>query len=261
MKRLAAPLLLALFVLPACASDNTSTAGSSGDASSGGSDGTGGSGGSGGTGGSGGSMMACTQDCSTIQVPSCFQAVCNTQTGTCDVGPAMDGTACDDGQFCTDNDTCQAGTCVAGGPRDCSGGDPDPCRPATCDEATDTCGTTTINNGMACTSPNPCLSNTTCFNGQCIGQTKDCSGTPLDSPECQAAICNPDSGQCEVKSIAEGTSCTYGDICEENKKCEAGQCLGDAISNCTTCNETEPNNTPMTASTGNACLAWSGAIT
>ena len=68
----------------------------------------------------------------------CMQTICD--AGGCHPAPRPDGSGCDDGAYCTVDDVCQAGTCVAGTPRSCSGSI-DACTTATCDEANDTCVT------------------------------------------------------------------------------------------------------------------------
>jgi len=55
-----------------------------------------------------------------------------------------DGTTCDDGQFCTGNDTCQAGICVGGGTLNCSDGIA--CTIDSCDEDLNIC----VNTWPAC---------------------------------------------------------------------------------------------------------------
>jgi hypothetical protein len=50
--------------------------------------------------------------------------VCDTGTGTCSNPNATDGTACDDGNSGTSNDSCQGGVCTGGGPACTSTNDP-----------------------------------------------------------------------------------------------------------------------------------------
>ncbi|MCA9617607.1 MAG: hypothetical protein KC731_01210 [Myxococcales bacterium] len=58
-----------------------------------------------GMGGAGGGMLVdCTVDCSKITAPSCMMAVCNMQTGICDIVAAPDGSPCNNG-------TCLGGSC------------------------------------------------------------------------------------------------------------------------------------------------------
>jgi len=64
--------------------------------------------------------------------------ICNPLTGTCTDPPKADGVACDDGDLCTQADTCQAGVCVGADPVVCA--PQDPCHLAgVCDPATGVC--------------------------------------------------------------------------------------------------------------------------
>jgi len=235
----------ALVCLAACATavrpEGTGAGGS--DASGGG--GSGGTGGLGGstasssvsttasaTTGAGGAESPCAQDCSTIALPPCFAATCNEQTGNCDVLPAADGAACDDGAYCTEDDVCEAGQCKPGLPRNCAGST-DPCVVSVCDEALDTCSASPAPNGSLCTSSDPCLSNTQCFNGQCLGAPKDCSGTPVPD-QCHVAVCDPmQGGACVPVPGNDGLACTgSGDPCMVSKVCMAGSCGGGTPKNC-----------------------------
>ncbi|NUP12797.1 MAG: hypothetical protein HOW73_42710 [Polyangiaceae bacterium] len=261
-----------LSLLAACAGEETNsgaggqggeptTGGNGGDDAGGG--GEGGTGGieQGGDGGTGGMLEGCAQDCASIDTPECYVGVCNEETHACDIVPAEDGAACEDGEYCTVEDTCMAGTCESGGPRDCAGDGSDECHTTGCDEDEDACVDTPVVNGTPCTSTDPCLSNTGCFNGQCQGAPMDCSATPLDSPECQAAQCDPATGTCVVLPINDGVPCTYGDICQSDKTCDQGVCTGTPIPDCTSCTESEPNNSYTAADTGVGCAAWAGGIT
>src|SRR5689334_488908 len=99
-------------------------AGCAGNTTTGGG-GTGGStsppttGGAGGTGGEGtGGMLppgTCTklEDCPPVMNDPCNTAGC--LNGVCSKLPANEGAACEDGLFCTANDTCKNGVCTAGG--------------------------------------------------------------------------------------------------------------------------------------------------
>jgi len=91
-----------------CASGETVELG--GGTPDGGSGGEAGGGVTGG-GGEGGTTGPCAVDCEAIQTPQCQVGQCNTQTGQCEVVADEDGTACDDGQFCTVDDACAAGQC------------------------------------------------------------------------------------------------------------------------------------------------------
>jgi len=71
--------------------------------------------------------------------------VCEPATGTCTNPAKVNGTPCEDGLKCTDNDMCHEGACLAGGPH-CV---PDNCHSfSLCDESTGTC--TQPDNGALC---------------------------------------------------------------------------------------------------------------
>ena len=52
---------------------------------------------------------------------ACQVSQCDDSIDACVNVPTVDGTVCDDGNLCTVNDSCQAGTCASGSLRDCSG--------------------------------------------------------------------------------------------------------------------------------------------
>ncbi|MEM1030577.1 MAG: DUF1554 domain-containing protein [Myxococcota bacterium] len=212
--------------------DPTSTSPSS-SASTGGGDGSGGAG----EGGAGaGTTNPCGQDCSAIATPDCFVSVCNTgqaagPIGSCVVVPDEDGASCDDGLFCTTNDTCQAGVCTGGPPNDC-GMMAAECEEITCDETARSCGSASLANGTSCTSPNLCEIGGTCQNGLCIGVPNDCFFSPVPN-ECFNAVCNPQSGMCEPVAGNDGDACIdINDLCSEGNTCSAGVCSGGSPKDC-----------------------------
>src|SRR5439155_1451411 len=73
--------------------------------------------------------------------------VCDPATGICPDPDKADGSACDDGLFCSVTDTCSAGVC-GGAARDCSAF-ADQCNDGTCDEAAGRCEATPKANGTA----------------------------------------------------------------------------------------------------------------
>ena len=237
MKRLFfAPLLASLFALGACAtqietdgtggstvsSTATSTTTASTTATSSSSSGEGGSGGS----------SACGQDCSKVQAPDCYVSVCNEDTGVCEIEMAEDDSPCEDGLYCTIEDTCQGGLCESGPDRICEGS-PDECLLLVCDEDRDACVGGPVPNGSPCTSPVLCEANAICQNGVCQGAPLDCSGTVVD--DCLYPICNPQNGLCEgvADPSQDGTVCTVGgDPCMVAKTCDAGSCQGGVPKDC-----------------------------
>ncbi len=174
----------------------------------------------------------CGIDCSTIQTDDCRVAICNEVTMQCEVASADDGTACDDGLFCTIDDSCSAGVCTGGPQNDC-GVDPGACDDVVCDEDAQSCSLTPKQNGATCANnTDKCLVNTTCQNGLCTGQTKDCFFAPVPNA-CHVAACNPQTGLCEPLPGNDGQPCTdTNDLCTINKTCTAGACLGGQAKSC-----------------------------
>lgn len=133
-------------------------------------------------------------DCSFLN-GLCSVGVCDPAIG-CKSAPQNDGFPCDDGQFCTINDSCQAGLCKGGGPMECA--PPGGCFIGTCDEIFDTCTSVPGNNGTSCDDGSPCTQGTTCNNGLCAG------GTPTN----------------------DGAACDDGSSCTVDTTCSAGMCSG-----------------------------------
>jgi hypothetical protein len=221
-----------------CASGDVT--GSGGDDTSSGQGGTTSSGGGvggttssgGGVGGAGGSSP-CAVDCTQIQAPICQTAQCNEQTGQCEVVANENGTTCDDGLFCTANDTCQAGVCEAGPTNDC-GIAAVACETITCEETSQTCTSVAGLNNDPCVDPNDlCLENGACQNGTCVGTPMDCFMQPVPD-DCHVSECNPQNGQCEPVVGNEGGACADpNDLCTVNKTCTAGVCQGGSAMDCT----------------------------
>src|SRR5688572_27666903 len=53
--------------------------------------------------------MGCAQNCADVEVPECYVSVCNQATGMCEIEQAEDDSPCEDGEYCTIEDTCQDG--------------------------------------------------------------------------------------------------------------------------------------------------------
>jgi hypothetical protein len=190
--------------------------------------------------GQGGSTGPCAADCSAITTPDCNVAVCNADTGQCEVVADEDGASCDDGQFCTINDSCQNGECV-GGPQNTCGMMPAACDLITCDEASQSCTSTPAGNGDPCTPTDLCQVDATCQNGLCVGTTNDCFFAPVPN-SCHVAVCNPATGMCEAEPGNEGEGCVDpNELCTDGKTCSNGMCVGGGPKDCSAlsvgCNE------------------------
>jgi len=129
-----------------------------------------------------------------------------------------DGTPCDDGAFCTVNDTCATGTC-GGGPRDCSA-TADQCHDPICVEAGKTCAAVVKQNGSVCDDHNACTTADACLAGVCTGGPPP---TCDDQNQCTDDTCDPVLGCQHAPNIA---SCDDGDICTTADACGGGTCHG-----------------------------------
>ncbi len=195
--------------------------------------------GSTGTGTGGSDLGPCGVDCSQFQTPQCTVAVCNTgqvlgQLNTCVVVPAPQGTTCDDALFCTANDTCDAKGACTGGTQNTCGKKPDPCSAVICYEESKSCDVTPVNDGTACTPTDLCRVNGVCHVGECVGEVKDCTFSPLN--ECNKVACEPATGKCvgAPDPDKQDAPCVLtGDLCASNKTCNAGQCGGGVPKDCT----------------------------
>jgi hypothetical protein len=191
-----------------------------------------------GSGGAGGDDLGpCGVDCSKFETAPCKIAVCNTgqeigELNKCVVVPAPKGTPCDDGQFCTIEESCDDGVCGGGSPNIC-GIASSPCLSVVCYEDSKTCDVTPVNDGASCNPTDLCQSNGVCHIGECEGEPKDCSFSPLS--ECNTVACDPATGKCTGIPAAEkdDAPCVLtGDLCSSNKTCKEGQCQGGNPKDC-----------------------------
>jgi hypothetical protein len=115
----------------------------------------------------------------------CHQiGTCNPSNGICSNPPKPNGAACNDGNACTQTDTCQAVACVGGNPTVCTAFDA--CHvPGICDGATGVCSNPPAPDGTACDDRNACTQSDTCQAGACSGtnpQTCKWSKIPVPFP-------------------------------------------------------------------------------
>jgi hypothetical protein len=179
-----------------------------------------------------GSCLGQPKDCAGVSTSSCTIGVCDEETGECLVVPiedpacvcfgAEDGTVCDDGQPCTEDDACQGGLCLSA-PVDCAAFD-DPCNQGACDASTGLCTKSPLAAGEPCDDGLACTSDDVCDDGVCAGAMLDCSG--LDS-SCQVGFCSEASGECEQQVVSDGTPCDDGNVCTGHDDCDAGVCAGE----------------------------------
>jgi hypothetical protein len=98
----------------------------------------------------------------------CDDGTCDLDTFTCVSAPINEGGPCSDDNLCTVNETCQAGVCGGGGPKDCATLDT-LCGTGTCDPDSGECvtGPDVNKDGLDCDDANACTAATTCKDGVC----------------------------------------------------------------------------------------------
>lgn len=151
-------------------------------------------------------------DCSAAS-DGCNLGVCVEGKG-CIGDPVDDGTACDDGLFCTQDDACDRGICQ-GAPTSCAAFDGE-CAVGSCDEAADSCVGEPLGDGLVCDDGLACTVRETCQGTTCAGVPFDCAA--LDDT-CTVGRCDEALASCVADAIGpfpglEGPlgdpSCTNG---------------------------------------------------
>jgi hypothetical protein len=140
---------------------------------------------------------------------------------------AANGTACDDGNACTQTDTCQNGACVGSNPVVCP---TLACNANTCNPGTGTCSATPVAAGTTCSDGNACTANDQCNAvGVCTsGPAVVCPG--ID--QCHSAACIPATG-CAAPVVTVGVACNDANACTTGETCQAsGTCGGGAPTVC-----------------------------
>ncbi len=161
-------------------------------------------------------------------VDSCDGVTCTLQSQCHDVGTCLsgvcsnpikiNGTICDDSNFCTQTDTCQSGQCIGSNPVTCSTTD---CIVSTCNTGTGTCDVVNESDGKAC-GTNKC--NNTCSLGSCI---------PSPPVVCNAqsqchtvGTCDQLTGICTNPNQVDDTDCDDSSQCTQLDTCQSGKCIG-----------------------------------
>src|SRR5262249_40602744 len=133
---------------------------------------------------------------------------CDVNTGVCSDPAKPDGAPCDDGNACTQADTCQMGVCTSGKPVGCMA--QDFCHlPGQCNLETGACDSPAKPDGDECDDGDACTLHDTCQAGVCI------PGAPND---CSPYRCNKASGQC-ITSCASIDDCSTGFACDPSHQC------------------------------------------
>ncbi len=228
----------------------------------------------------------------------CTQDVCGGPDGC--TNEALDGTECGDGDPCTVADHCVEGSCqgtlavcddsnpctddscgIDGGclfvdnVADCDDDNPctvaDQCQAGQCTGVAVACDCQVDADCAPLEDGNLCNGTLFCDTDQLPYQCAVAPGTEVvcpdpDGPEaaCQAASCDPLSGDCSLVPANDGFACSDGDLCTIGDVCQEGACLPGTPVNCTDGNlctddscdaQTGCQNVPNTlpCQDGNAC--------
>jgi hypothetical protein len=165
------------------------------------------------------------QDCSALSA-ECVEGICDEDANSCEARPMQDNEACDDGEYCTVDETCISGACQGGQPRDCSAG----CVDGSCNENQDRCTGTNLPAGTACDDGRYCTENDACDGqGACLGDALDCSG--LDD-DCNQGVCDDQAEACVATPANQGGRCDDGAYCTDGDACDAGVCTAGPPRDC-----------------------------
>jgi hypothetical protein len=156
----------------------------------------------------------CTTEANCNDGNPCTTDGCDAGTQKCThVGHAG---PCEDGSFCTLNDSCQAGVCVPGLTMQCD--DSNACTDDSCDKIN---GCVHLASVATCTDGNVCTVGDACSAGKCVaGGPVDCD----DSNLCTDDTCDFIGGCVSMANAAtcdDGDACTVGDTCS-NSTCGKG---------------------------------------
>ena len=163
-----------------------------------------------------------------------------------------EGGACDDGLYCSVDDVCQAGDCVAGEARNCAHLE-GICADAGCDEGLDACVPLPLPDGTSCSDDDNACTEDVCGGGECRhGAVTDgvpcddgawcsvndycldglcASGPPRDCSDyadlCSAGLCLEDEDLCEAAPLSQGTPCGGPTTCVAGVVYSPSACDGE----------------------------------
>lgn len=148
---------------------------------------------------------------------------------TCTCTPtSLIGEPCDDGNGCTEEDTCgESGSCVGAINVICDDGEG--CTTDACDPATG-CVFEEVSDGSACNDGDTCTLVDSCQNGACVGSEVPC---PEDDNPCTVpGGCDDITGDCLFLDVPDGTLCEDGNLCTDEDQCVAGLCVSEVETEC-----------------------------
>jgi len=162
------------------------------------------------------------RDCSELN-DQCNTSVCNEESKSCEARPLDDGAGCDDGLFCTVEDTCSGGRC-GGLARNCSDSQ-DQCNIGVCNEISGACYGQPLPDGASCDDGLFCTVDDLCKGGRCGGLPRDCSAS---GDQCNIGVCNEDGKACDARAANDGAACDDELFCTSEDTCIEGACRGSA---------------------------------
>ena len=144
---------------------------------------------------------------------------------------ALTGAPCSDDNPCTVGDSCDGGSCKAGGPKACAA--PGSCYVASCEPIAGKCVFDLASAGLPCDDANACTAKDACDQGKCKGTVKDCD----DANACTDDGCDAKTG---CTSAANTSPCSDGNPCTVLDKCSGGLCAGKPIDAKLDCDDGNP---------------------
>ncbi len=144
-------------------------------------------------------LVPCDTDAQCDDGNVCTTDVCHLEGRVC-YYTFNNGYLCDDGEFCNGIEICEMGSCAAGAAVVCT--DPNPCVEGHCDEVTEACAWSRIDDHTTCDNGYFCDGTDECIEGTC---------TPLydvtcnDSSPCTQDSCDWDANACAHVPVAVGT--------------------------------------------------------
>ena len=157
----------------------------------------------------------------------CTTQTCDPKTGACVAGKALDDSACSDGDPCSVDDVCKAGSCTAG---------------------KSVCGCKTTADCTASDDGNPCNGSLYC---DVAALPPSCKVFPPSVPTCdtskdgacKATSCDPSTGGCVTLAKAGTNTCDDGNACSGGDTCADGSCVGPTtICSCVSDADCAPHN-------------------
>lgn len=172
-------------------------------------------------------MCVGSQPVGCIASDQCHAAgACNPATGACSNPANANGTPCDDGNACTQTDTCQSGLCSGGNPVVCTAADQ--CHVGQCDRQTGHCASASKADGTECADGNVCTVADACQGGACVsGEPRNCN----DHMTCTDDACDDTNGCAHAPSATCG-ACDSQECVACDDACDAShdQCLASCWS-------------------------------